>query len=63
MAYIVQTDVPGNNAATVTVAEREEALAIARNWIKSGHTGVKIIGDGRIYLPAEFEKNDPPELI
>jgi hypothetical protein len=63
MAYIVQTDVPGNNAATVTVAEREEALAIARNWIKSGYTGVKIIGDGRIYLPAEFEKNDPPELI
>jgi hypothetical protein len=59
MAYIVQADVPGNNAASVTVAEREEAFAIARNWIKSGHTGVKVIGDGRIYLPAEFDKEDP----
>jgi predicted kinase len=56
MAYIVQADVPGNNAASVTVAEREEAFAIARNWIKSG---IKVIGDGRIYLPAEFDKEDP----
>ena len=56
MAYIVQANVPGNNAASVTVAEREEALAIARHWIKSGHRGVKVIGDGRIYLQAEFER-------
>jgi hypothetical protein len=56
MAYIVQADVRANNAASVTVAEREGAFAIARNWIKSGYTGVKVIGDGRIYLPAEFEK-------
>jgi hypothetical protein len=55
MAYIVQADVPGNNAASVTIAEREKAFAIARNWIKSGYTCVKVIGDGRIYLPAEFE--------
>jgi CTP-dependent riboflavin kinase len=40
----------------VPVAERKEAFAIARNWIKSGHTGVKVIGDGRIYLQAEFER-------
>jgi hypothetical protein len=59
MAYIVQADVPGNNAASVTIAEREKAFAIARNWIKSGYTGVKVIGDGRIYLPAEFDKEDP----
>jgi hypothetical protein len=59
MAYIVQADEPGRTAASVTVAGREEALAIARNWVKSGQTGVKIIGDGRIYLPAEFESEDP----
>jgi hypothetical protein len=41
MPYIVQADVLGNNAASVTVAEREEAFAIARNWIKSGYTGAK----------------------
>jgi hypothetical protein len=34
----------------LSVAEREEAFAIARNWIKSGHMGVKVIGDDRIGL-------------
>jgi hypothetical protein len=59
MAYIVQADEPGRTAASVTVAGREEAFAIARNWVKSGQTGVKVIGDGRIYLPAELESEDP----
>jgi hypothetical protein len=45
-AYIVQADEPGRTAASVTVAGREEAFAIARNWVKSGQTGVKVIGDG-----------------
>ena len=59
MAYIVQADEPGRTAASVTVAEREEAFATARNWVKSGQMGVKVIGDGRIYLPADFESEDP----
>jgi hypothetical protein len=59
MAYIVQADEPGRTAASVTVAGREEAFAIARNWVKGGHTGIKVIGDGRIYLPADFESEDP----
>jgi hypothetical protein len=59
MAYIVQADEPGRTVASVTVARREEAFAIARNWVKSGQTGVKVIGDGRICLQAEFESEDP----
>jgi hypothetical protein len=59
MAFVVQADAPGTTATSVTVAEREEAFDLARRWIKSGYIGVKVIGDGRIYLPPEFEKKDP----
>jgi hypothetical protein len=59
MAFIVRADTSGNNAASVTVARREEAFDTACSWIKSGRTGVKVIGDGRIYLPPEFQKKDP----
>jgi hypothetical protein len=44
----------------VTVADREEAFDTARSWIRNGYTGVKVIGDGRIYLAPDFEKEDPP---
>jgi len=46
MAFIVQADVPGGTAASVTVEGRAEAFKIARNWIKSDHTRVKVVGDG-----------------
>jgi hypothetical protein len=59
MTFIVQADDQGTNTASVSVADREEAFDLARHWIKSGHTGVRVIGNGRIYLPAEFEKKDP----
>jgi hypothetical protein len=59
MAFIVQADAPGTAAASVTVADRQEAFATARSWIRTGCTGVKVIGDGRIYLPPDFEKQTP----
>jgi hypothetical protein len=40
--------------ASVTVGQRSEALTIVSDWLKAGRTGVKIIGDGRIYTPEEF---------
>jgi hypothetical protein len=56
MAYIVQASVPdlGDNATSVTVANREDALATAVWWLDHGVSGVKIIGDGHIYTPGEF---------
>jgi hypothetical protein len=54
MAYIVQADLPGDDAATTTVVTRQEALKTAVGWQKDGHSGVRIIGDGRIYSPEEF---------
>jgi hypothetical protein len=59
MAFIVQADSPGKDAASVTIAGRDEAFEIALNWVKAGHQGVKIIGDGRIYLPPEFDQQHP----
>jgi hypothetical protein len=54
MAYIVLVDVSERDAASLTVARREEALSVAVGWLNEGRTGVKIIGDGRIYTPTEF---------
>jgi hypothetical protein len=54
MAYIVQANLPGDDAATITVLTREEALKIAVGRQEDGHAGVKIIGDGRIYTPGEL---------
>jgi len=54
MAYIVQANLPGDDAATITVLTREEALKTAVGWQEDGHAGVKIIGDGRMYTPEEF---------
>jgi hypothetical protein len=59
MAYIVQADGPGGDAASVTIEEREQAVQLALDWLKQKHAGVRIIGDGRVYLPPEFEKKDP----
>ena len=39
---------------TITVLMREQALKTGVGWQKDGHSGVKIIGDGRIYTPEEL---------
>ena len=51
MAFNIQHD---GTESSVTVGQRSEALAIVSDWLKAGRTGVKIIGDGRIYSPEEF---------
>jgi hypothetical protein len=57
MAYIVQANVPGSDdAASISLGDRQAALAAALRWLSEGYTGVKIIGDGRIYTPAEIAK-------
>ncbi len=59
MAFIVQANAEGTDAASFAVLDREEAFDLARRWIKNGYIGVKVIGDGRVYLPSDFEKEDP----
>ena len=55
MAYIVQANVPGSDDATsISLADRQAALAAALRWLDQGYTGVKIIGDGRLYTPEEL---------
>ena len=54
MAYIVQADRPGSGPATLTLADREEALKTAVRWADGGCSHVRIIGDGRIYSPEEL---------
>jgi hypothetical protein len=54
MAFNLQFAGPGDDAATVTVNDRSEAFTIVSQWQKAGRTGIKIIGDGRIYTPEEF---------
>lgn len=57
MAYVVQADIPGReDAASITLDSREDALEAARRWVADGNKGVKIIGDGRIYFPEDFEQ-------
>jgi hypothetical protein len=57
MAYIVQADLPGSNdALSITLSSREEALEAARRWVADGNKGIRIIGDGRIYTLEEFEQ-------
>jgi hypothetical protein len=41
-------------AASRTIERREDALEIALQMTERGEVGVRIIGDGRIYNPAEF---------
>ena len=51
MAFNIQHH---GSEASVTVSRRSEALTIVSDWLKVGRTGVKIIGDGRVYSPEEF---------
>jgi hypothetical protein len=55
MAFIVQTYQPKTSVPTsITIERRDDALKTARHLAERGHVGVRIIGDGRIYSPAEF---------
>jgi hypothetical protein len=56
MAYIVQADDSGNDAISITVADRKQAHATAMEWETSGRSGVRIIGDGRIYTAKELAR-------
>jgi hypothetical protein len=56
MAYIVQADDAGNDAISITVADRKQAHATAMEWETSGRSGVRIIGDGRIYTAKELAR-------
>jgi hypothetical protein len=64
MPYVVQAVDPSrNDAISTTVADRKDALGLAVDWAAQGCTGVRIIGDGRIYtaqaLAAEISKQGP----
>jgi hypothetical protein len=55
MAYIVQANVPGrDDAASISLGDRQAALAASLRWLNEGYTGVQIIGDARIYTPEEL---------
>jgi hypothetical protein len=54
MAFIVQANGPGDDDASVTIQDRKEALATAMRWLDGKCTGVRIIGEGRVYTPEEF---------
>jgi hypothetical protein len=47
--------------ATVAAARTGAAGCLVASVVRrgGGRTGAKVIGDGRIYLPPEFEKKDP----
>jgi hypothetical protein len=44
----------GDDEVSVTVDDRKEALATAIERAGRGRTNIKILGDGRIYLPEEL---------
>jgi hypothetical protein len=52
MDYVVQAELPGNDAARVNSQSRKEALATAFAGGKICRRQ-KIIGDGRIYMTPE----------
>ena len=54
MVYVLQADGPESFGSGAVVKTRREALAIAVKWIEEGRTGIKIIGDRRVYRPEEF---------
>jgi hypothetical protein len=51
--YIIQASAR-DGRASLTVADRKEALATGIRWASPGFTKIKIIGDGRIYTPEEL---------
>jgi hypothetical protein len=56
MAYIVQAVDSEGDAISTTVADRKQALAVAIKWASQGRSGIKIIGDGRIYTAKELAR-------
>jgi hypothetical protein len=57
MAYLVQCDAPGReDAETIRRETREEAMTTATGWQNDGRTGIRIIGDGRVYTAGEFAR-------
>ena len=55
MPYIVLAD-GSKDAISTTVSDRKQALAAAVEWASDGRSGVKIIGDGRIYTVKELAR-------
>ena len=56
MAYIVQAVDSEGDAISTTVADRKQALAVAIKWASQVRSGIKIIGDGRIYTAKELAR-------
>ena len=56
MAYIVQAYDSEGGAISISVADRKQALAAATELETEGRSGVKIIGDGRIYTAKELAR-------
>jgi hypothetical protein len=54
MAFIIQMFGADFSPASITIERREDALETALHLADRGHVGVRIVGDGRIYNPAEF---------
>jgi hypothetical protein len=55
MPYIVQAG-GSDDPISKTVVNRKEALAAAIKWASEGRSGIKIIGDGRIYTAKELAR-------
>jgi hypothetical protein len=55
MAYVLQAE-DSEGAISLTVFDRKQALAAAIKWATEGRSGIKIIGDGRIYTTRELAR-------
>jgi hypothetical protein len=63
MPYLIQATAPSGDPRSATAPDRQEALAIAVELASNGHTGIRILGEGRIYLPKDLALaiiNDEP---
>ncbi len=54
MSYVIEAEERSGKAASKIVNDRKEALAVAVEWNSRGHEGIRIVGDGRTYLPKEL---------
>ncbi len=54
MPYVVEAEGRTGQAASKTVNDRREALAVATEWASNGHAAIRILGDGRTYHPKEL---------
>ena len=58
MPYLIQAAAPGQeDAVSIRVATREEALKIAALWQAEGRSGIRIIANGRIYTASQLAAN------